>query len=45
MIENIKYANPKDNHGLKFIKIKQGAINSHLCLLDSFAIKQVHTVF
>ena len=36
---------PEDNHGLKFIKEKQGAINRHPSLPDSFAIKQVHTVF
>ena len=37
-------ANPKDNHGIKFIK-NQCAINSHPSLHDSFAIKQAHTVF
>ena len=37
-------ANPKDNHGIKFIK-NQCAIKSHPSLLDSFAIKQAHTVF
>ena len=66
--EKINCANPKDNHGLTFIKkqcdivsiifilysfilalrkvhVNFNAINSHLSLLDSFAIKQAHTVF
>ena len=42
--EKINCANPKDNHGIKFIK-NQCAINSYSSLLDSFAIKQAHTVF
>ena len=42
--EKINCANPKDNHGIKFIK-NQCAINSHPSLLDSFAIKQAHTVY
>ena len=42
--EKINCANPKDNHGIKFTK-KQRAINSHPSLLDSFAIRQAHTVF
>ena len=42
--EKINCANPKDNHGIKFIK-NQCVINSHPSLLDSFAIRQAHTVF
>ena len=42
--EKINCTNSKDKHGLKFVK-KQCSINSHPSLLDSFAIKQAHTVF
>ena len=38
--EKINCVDPKGNHGLK-----QCSINSHPSLLDSFAIKQSHTMF
>ena len=43
--EKINCENSKDNHGLKFIKKKTMCFYSHPSLLDSFAIKQTHTVF